>query len=393
LGGVALVVLALALGGGQAWLAGLKPKMEARASQMLGVTVEVGSVGPGWSRGPVLLAREMVIRAPHVLRLEEVLIAPHVGQGHVQSSFSVSLRGGRLRPSEFSALLGLFDGAGDLAGVDITHLGLLLGGSVMEGLSGSLARDDQGRGVLVLRDASGRYSLTAHQGAGGLVARISASPGVLPLLGGVEVGPMELAGFLGDDGFKGGEWSLTALGGRLEGSVVLGWSNPVVLAAALRMTSLDAGQVLRVRHPKARAEGAVAGTLRMSAQAESWDALAAHLTLEGPIQLERGAFKGMDLGLAVRERGAGPISGGETRFEALRGRVRVDPQGGSFVVERLEAGALSASGRLITNASEELSGSWLATVRVPGRAALSYPMSVTGSVAAPQLRMEGVAGG
>ncbi|MDY0012407.1 MAG: hypothetical protein RBS40_05885 [Rhodocyclaceae bacterium] len=298
-----------------------------------------------------------------------------------------------MRPSEIAALLGLFAGAGDLAGVEITHLGLLLGGSVMEGLSGTMARDDQGRGELILRDATGRYALTAHQGAGGLMVRISASPGALPLLGGVEVGPMELTGFLGDDGFKGGQWSLIALGGRLEGSLVLGWSNPVVLTGALTMTSLDAGQVLRVRHPKARAEGAVAGTLRISAQAESWDALAAHLTLEGPIQLERGAFKGMDLGLAVRERGAGPISGGETRFEALRGRVRVDPQGGSFVVERLEAGALSASGRLITNAVEELSGSWLATVRVPGRAALSYPMSVTGSVVAPQLHMGGAAGG
>lgn len=387
LGALVLAAAILALWGGQVWLAGLKPKVESRASQVLGAPVEAGSVGFGVYAGPALRVRDLVIRQGHPVRLAEVLISPDVHKGDVWSSFSVRVKAGRLHPSELGSLLALFARSGDLNGLEISDLGLLLGGRVLEGLRGTMVRDDAGRGQLNLTDGSGRFVLTAYPSPVGLDVRVSALPGLLPILGGIEAGAIEMTGSLRDEGLKDGAWSLTALGGRFEGEVELAWSSSAVLTGRLRMSGVDAGQVLRVRYPHAGAEGMLSGDLKMAARGAGWEDVPGALILEGKVHVERGALKGMDLGSAVRERSASPISGGETRFESMAGRVHIDSKVSRLVVDRLEAGALSATGQFSANSGEDLRGTWVATVSVPGRVASPYPMDVAGSVTAPQLQL------
>lgn len=199
---------------------------------------------------------------------------------------------------------------------------------------------------------------------------------------------VELQGILSDTALVDGRVALTGYGGKWDGTLRGEWPGPVMFDATLTMTAVSANQVSRSLLDRgAVAEGVVNGTVTVRAQGANWDEVGRLDRLNAQFVVERGALKGFDLGEALRERVARPISGGETRFERLRGRLEGEPGNIVLRVDELDAGALQATGQLRIDEFLALKGQLVASVRVAGRGVLTYPAVLGGTVARPSIQL------
>lgn len=390
-----LAVLALGLVAGVTlWLSALRPRVETQAGEALGVQVSVASLGLAIRHGPGLALHGVTIHQepPLALARVEVMSDPH--RGNVWSAVRVIVEDAALKPSELSALAGLLAGNEAVTSVTFSGLSLRLGQMSLGGLAGDLARAADGTVVLKLADAARGLNLEARPKGGELALSLTASPNVLPLLGRPQLGTVELYGLLGDTGFRAGELSMTGYGGKFDGSLAAGWAGPVSVEARLRMAAVSMSQVSRSLFGRGGfSEGQASGTLAVAARAARWDELTRIDQMTANFTVEQGAIRGFDLGAALRERSPRPVSGGETRFESLRGRLDAGPREIRLAVEHLDSGALSASGALTVEGFETLRGQLSAVVQVPGRASLRYPARLGGTVAMPSIQLTLPAGG
>jgi hypothetical protein len=383
-----LVVLLVALVGGLAlMLSGLRPEVEARARAALGVPVSVGSVGFSVRHGPALALGRVTIGGPVPFVLEQVEAKPGPRQGSVWSAHRLRVVDASLTPSELSTLASLVGSSETVVEFAFSGLTLRLGELAVGGLAGSLERAD-GRVTLRLADPAGGLTLLAQPREAGLALQLTASPGVLPVLGRPKIGTVELRGLLKDGGLENGELGMTGYGGKFEGSLVAAWGGSISLEATLRMAAVSMAQVSQGLFERGGfADGQASGTVFLRARSARWDELNRIDDLEASFVVERGALKGFDLGAALRERWPRPISGGETRFESLRGRLEAGPQEIRLRIERLDSGALSASGQLKVSGFESLHGNLSASVQIPGRGPLTYPAVLAGTVALPTIQL------
>lgn len=392
LAGVALVVAFVA--GLALWLAGLRPQVEARASAALGVPVSVRSLGLAVHHGPALALNEVTIGLPSPLVLPRVEVRPILSGGGLFSSFRVLVSSASLKPSEVGALAALMGKAEAVSELEVTEFGLRLGDLKVGGLDGGLVRGADGVSTLHLADPAGGLSLELRPSGSGVAVNLATSPGVLTLLGRPQVGTATLRGVLEDGRLVAGELGLTGYGGKFDGTLNAAWAGPVSVDADLRMAAVSMSQVSRsVLGRGGFSEGVAAGTVAVHAKAARWEELTRIDRLDASFTVERGALKGFDLGAALRERSPRPIPGGETRFESLRGRLEADPRNIRLWIDRLDSGALTASGQLSVDSFESLQGSLSASVQVPGRGTLQYPALVSGTVALPAIQLRLPAGG
>ncbi|MBL8446631.1 MAG: hypothetical protein JNJ44_04370 [Zoogloeaceae bacterium] len=377
--------LALFVGAGW-WASGLRERLEARASATFGVPVTIGGWGVALRPGPGLALNDVRIAAPKALHLSRVEVIPGLGSGGLTR---LVVADQTVRPSDIATLGGLLGAQGAWSACRFENLGIALGGLSVEGLEGSLTRDDQGAVLVFLALPGGGLRMTAKPGPGGELAfTLSATPERIPVFGGPAMATVELQGRLSDSALHDGRVVLTGYGGKWVGTLQGDWSSRVILETAMSMTAVSADQVSRSLVPRGGvAEGVVSGTLTARAQGASWADLARIDRLQAQFVVERGALKGFDLGDALRERVARPISGGETRFERLQGRLEVD--GGDILlrVDGLDAGALQASGVARIDSSQGLRGSLLAAIRMAGRGALNYPAVLSGTVDRPSIQL------
>lgn len=385
LGALALaVVVGMAL-----WLAGLRPQVEARASAALGVPVRVSSLGLAIRYGPALsLSRVALGQPPTSLVLGEVEVMPDPRRGDAWSAVRLRVADTTLKPSELNALARMLMGSESVTEVIFTDLRIQLGELKLAALAGSLERMDDGGAVFRLADPAGGFKLEARPVGAGLQTELAASPGALSLLGKPKIGSVELRGLLDDVGLHGGELGMTGYGGKFEGSLAMAWAGPVSVEARLRMAAVSMNQLSRGLFERGGfSEGQASGSLVVEARAPRWEELTRLDRVVSSFTVERGALKGFDLGAALRERSPRPLSGGETRFESLRGRLEAGPKEIRLWLDRLDSGAMSASGSLTVAELKELRGTLSAAVQVPGRGALHYPAQLAGTVAQPSIQL------
>jgi hypothetical protein len=390
-----LAILGLGLIAGMAlWLAGLRPQVEARASAALGVPVSVGSLGLAIRHGPALALNEVSIGLGSPVVLAGVEVIPDPRQGNVWTAARLRVPDASLKPSELSALAGLLGKSEAVTELVFSGLSLRLGELRIGGLEGSLERAADGAMILKLADPAGGLSLEARPDGPGLVVYLAASPGVLPVLGRPKIGTVELRGRVDDAGLRGGELGMTGYGGKFDGTLTVGWAGPVSVDARLRMAAVSMTQLSRSLFERGGiVDGQASGSLAVEARAARWEELTRIDRLAASFTVERGALKGFDLGAALRERSPSPLSGGETRFESLRGRMEAGPREIRLWLDRLDSGALTASGVLTIAGFQDLRGNLSASVQVPGRGALHYPAQVAGTVALPSIQLRLPAGG
>ena len=117
--------------------------------------------------------------------------------------------------------------------------------------------------------------------------------------------------------------------------------------------------------------------------------LGAHARLDGNFRDRAGGnFGSADLGGVMRERGGGAVQGGTTRFETVQGRLRAADGQARVEIRRLDAGGLDAAGTLVFPVDGSLQGAGYRLCAGRRSYAFSMPIDVSGSVAAPALRLE-----
>lgn len=370
------------------WVSGLRPEVERRAAEALGVPVRVKSLGMAIAHGPALALDNVTIQTPAPVVLRRVELMPDLRRGLSLSAFRVRVDDVSLKPSELSALVQLLGRSENVGEVVFTGLGVQLGSLQIGGLAGSVERDAEGLVQIKLANPAGGLSLAARPAGASLAITVSASPGTLPFLGKPQIGTVDLRGTLGDAGLRGAELGMTGYGGKFDGTLAMDWAGPVSLESRLRLVAVGMAQVSKALFERGGFSAGIAtGSMTLRAKAARWEELTRIDELEASFVIERGVLKGFDLGSALRERSPRPVTGGETRFESLRGHLDAGARQLRLMIDRLDSGALTASGQLTVDSFQSLQGSLYASVQVPGRGALNYPAQLGGTVAQPSIQL------
>ena len=175
----------------------------------------------------------------------------------------------------------------------------------------------------------------------------------------------------------------TFMGGVLKGSWLVDWSNGMVMAGDAALSHLNAERVAAAFYPKAKVQGDLSGSIRLRGAAESWQALGGKLQASLDMDLIHGVLHGMDLGEAAR-RGGRPVLAGATRFDRLRGQLRLEPNGGVTVSNiEIDVGIMKASGRLTMTPEEKIDGGFEVVV-LGAMSSIRTPIRVFGSL--PELQ-------
>jgi len=175
----------------------------------------------------------------------------------------------------------------------------------------------------------------------------------------------------------------TFMGGVLKGSWLVDWNNGMVMAGEAALSHLNAERVAAAFYPKAKIEGDLSGAIRLRGAAESWRDMANKLQVSLDMDLVHGVVHGMDLGEAAR-RGGRPVLAGATRFDRLRGQLRLEPNGGVTVSNIvIDVGIMKASGALAMTPEEKVDGGFEVVV-LGAMSAIRTPIRVFGTL--PELQ-------
>ncbi len=170
----------------------------------------------------------------------------------------------------------------------------------------------------------------------------------------------------------------TFLGGVLKGSWLLDWSNGFVMAGDAAVSHLSAERVASALYPKIKVQGDMSGTVRLRGAGESWQAMWSNLQASADLDVIHGVLQGVDLGEAARQGGGRPILAGMTKFERLKGLLRVESNGAALSNNvDIEAGLMKAAGRFTLSPEGKVDGVFEVMIQGSG-SALRIPVRVSG---------------
>ena len=131
-------------------------------------------------------------------------------------------------------------------------------------------------------------------------------------------------------------------------------------------------------------QGELAGNLKFSGSAPTWEGVLAGATGDGEVVLQRGSLGGFDLVEAVR-RGKGAVRGGTTRYEQLNARLTVLPESIRLSELALVSGVLRSGGYLEFSRDGKLGGRF--DVEMRGTAnVVRMPVAASGPLKDPVLQ-------
>ena len=382
---VALVALALKV---PEWY---REEIESRAQEVGGQALRIESLGVGWQRGPVLMLKGVSFADDPSVRIAGVGVAPDwygvAARGRL--STRLSIEGLRGRPSALQRLLARLDLESLNADrIVFDDLRVDLAEGLAPVLQGEASVSGAYLGELRLRDASGLLRIEVN-GLDSMPLKVSmaASSWASPLLDKLRFEQAQMDGELQDDHLRLTEMRAAAHGGRYSGSGTLYWNPSPRFDGTLWLDGVQLERLLLAVMPDAQAQGSVSGRFKLVSVAAMMSELGAHARLDGNFRIVRGNFGSADLGGVMRERGGGAVQGGTTRFETVQGRLRAADGQARVEIRRLDAGGLDAAGTLVFPVDGSLRGRVQGSVRAGDRT-LSMPIDVSGSVAAPALRLE-----
>lgn len=173
-------------------------------------------------------------------------------------------------------------------------------------------------------------------------------------------------------------------GGKVEGDVELGWAKAWRMTAKTKVEGLDLGPLLAALGVKAALTGRLSASGPLQAQAAKPAGLADALRGDFAFEVKDGVLHGFDLATAAKSLIKSGTSGGQTRFDTLRGNVQV--AGHAYKVRNLlvTSGALDAKANVDIAANRALGGR--VDVELKGTGGLvGVPLALSGTLADPML--------
>lgn len=172
-------------------------------------------------------------------------------------------------------------------------------------------------------------------------------------------------------------------GGSAGGSATIAWEKGVSVKGALELKHVELQQPVALLSPKTRLSGKIDAKPVFSSHAPTTAELDDALHVESPFTVHDGVLHGFDLIGAAATLGK-QTRGGETRFDALAGRLVMDRRNYRFSDLTIASGGLAGRGTFNISPSKALSGQLTASVKGLGPT-LAVPLTVGGTLDAPML--------
>lgn len=341
-----------------------RPGLEASLTQWFGAPVRIGGVGMNLLPRPALRLSDVSIGAGSESRLAVVsLEAPYallgrkpyrvdrvvVSGGVLVADRLVNLRLFGARPEQLEEIF--------VRRIELEEVTFLLGDLTTPAFSGDiLVRNDGSAEKAVLRSADGALRVQAAPSPQGVVLNIDGL-GWRPADTALRFDSLQATGLLQKNRLLLQRLDTTFLGGILKGNWLIDWSAGMVMAGEASMARLDASRVSSVVLPALKLEGELSGPLRMRATGSGWHDMLKRIEANVDAEIGRGLWTGVDLGEVARRGPGAIVRSGATRFDSLAARLEL---AGGRVNARsimLDAGLMTARGRLVVEADGQVDGS------------------------------------
>jgi uncharacterized protein involved in outer membrane biogenesis len=169
-------------------------------------------------------------------------------------------------------------------------------------------------------------------------------------------------------------------GGSIAGRIALGWQKGLQLKGDFAVKDVELRDLVPLFSPQTRLSGRLTAKPVFTANAPKPDQIANAMKLETPFDIQGGVLKGVDIEEAATSRKG---SGGETRFDTLSGYLAMDRGTQRLTGLKVESGSMGAEGHVTIAPDKSLAGRINAKVNVVGKAGVSVPLNISGTVASP----------
>ena len=232
--------------------------------------------------------------------------------------------------------------------------------------------------VLQARDGSMRLEVGADKGFA-----LTAKQWTLPVGAPLKFEALAVQGTL-----KGEQLDLTKIegllyGGKIAGSARATWTRQWQLAGNATLAGVDLVPVQKALGKTAKLSGRLKADAAFSSRARTADQLAEALAIDGPFEVEGGAYQGVDLSKAGDLTGK-PTAGDATTFEELRGLLQM--RGKQVKVNELcvRSPKVVAGGNFEIAPDQKLSGKLDISVAKTG-GFVGVPVSLGGTTSDPSV--------
>lgn len=364
-----------------------RPEVEAVMTRMLQQPVKASRLHATFLPHPGLVLEGVHVGQGDGIAIGSVRFLPRLG--HWRTLKQVEVHGVSLPLPVLAGLPEWVQGARAagvaLPSIQLGDITLQLGGQSLGPLAGSLVPEGAAMPLrLALHNEARTLSLDLTQAPGGMQLVLDGQGWEAVPDSHLRFDSLNAQGLLTRDGLRLSGIDTRVLEGQVNGSLSLNWNGGLRLDADLVLKHLSLARLNQVLLPGVKGEGQVDATLRLSSRAADWSRPLTLVQGEGSFVAIRGLLP-VDLAEAVRRASSEPLRGGETRFEQLSGKIRVDLQGRRFSELQLSAGLLRASGIATVAGDGSLGGSL--DVQVGGKGnVLRMPLTLGGTLEAPVLR-------
>lgn len=364
------------------------PDVEKKAATLLKEPVKIGDIGFSLLPRPHFFLRDIKVGPEGHLTVAAAKAVPEylslLGDTTIVSELILE------KPGVKSPGLGRLAQAGAGKGLEIRHislhnLSLLVGDSILEGMSGEVMMASGSPEKIILVNADGTLKVEMTPKQDGYQIAANGRNWTAPFNPNLIFQGLDIQGELTSSRLALTKIDGKAYEGLVEGKALLEWTeNNAMLSGELTITRSNAARLLAALGSELAAEGELTARANLQAKADKLDKLAAALRAEGTFEIKRGEAKGFDLGEAVRNTGRTPTRGGVTKFEQLTGTYLFDPQGRRLDNLRLGSGLFKAGGNLGIARNAQLSGAVEVELK-SSAATLRIPLTISGTTKEPLL--------
>lgn len=340
-----------------------RPAIEASLAQLFAAPVRVGSVSLQVLPRPSLLLSDVAIGEHGDSRIASVAVnAPYVLLGKGPYRIDNVLLSGATLTADRLVDLRLFgarpEQTGDLSirRIEVEKLNVMMGDLAAPELSGDvIVRHDGTAEKAVFRTADGSLRLQAAPSPQGVLLTVDGL-GWQPAGSSFKFESLQATALLQKNRLLVQRLDTTFLGGILRANWLIDWSAGMVMAGEASLARLDTRKVSSLLMPALRLEGELSGSLRMRATGADWNDMLSAIEANLDAEMSRGLLTGIDLGEVARRGSGAIVRSGSTRFESLT--ARLDLGGGRAAVRNIEldAGLMTAKGRLAVEADGRVDG-------------------------------------
>ncbi|MDR2788890.1 MAG: AsmA-like C-terminal region-containing protein [Candidatus Accumulibacter sp.] len=290
-------------------------------------------------------------------------------------------------PSIFAALAKPDDSPG-IGFILLKNTDISFSGIALRNADAEIQRDSAGNmQALTARSADGSVILEARPTATAIDLAVEAYAWSFDADSRFVSDSLSFKGHLEKDTLMISGLEIRALDGLIQGDAIVhaGGAKPN-LSGSVVFERINASRLSEALGIGRKLDGVIMGSVRFSANSDTWPAIFSSIDGEGEFSIQRGSLNGIDLAEAARRRVSGvPVQGGTTNFEQMSGKVRLGREKNQFYDLDISSGLMRSTGQIDIGMDGRLTGQL--ELQMKGSVNQTrVPVLVSGTLFAPTLQ-------